>query len=136
VTLCAFGALLLLTLLLLLLRGPEEVHCALSAQGVTLNDYIRNPSPLKLYARLISPAMIQNASDEQEDGLICVRHTQLRWVEIRRAQCWPETNTILLYRPRYWQAMCLRCDQNNYGETVAFIQGKLPKKKRVKRKTK
>ncbi len=136
--LCAFGALLFVTLILLLLQGPEEVRCTLSTQGATLNDYVCKPSTLKLYARLTSPAAIQTqtAKDELEGGLFCAGHTELRWAEIRRAQYWPETFTILLYRPRYWEAMCIRCDPNSYDETVSFVKGKLLRNKHVKNRTK
>jgi hypothetical protein len=131
-TLCAFGALLLITLILLLLQGPEEVCCTLNAQGATLDDYVRNPSTLKLYARLTSPSVVlaHTTPAEQESGLFCVGHTALRWDEISRVKYWPETRTILLYKPRFWQAMCIRCDPNAYEETVSFVQGRLLRKKR------
>lgn len=123
-----FGVLLLLMLFLLLLQGHEDVRYALDAKGARVSTYINRPSTIRLYARLMSAQPPTSAREDEPntvEGEVCVRHTELLWAQIRRAQYWPETHTILLYRPRWWQAICIRCGAADYGEAEAFVRAKL-----------
>ena len=123
-----FGVLLLLMLIMLLLQGRENARYVLDAKGARASTYVNRPNTIRLYARLMTaqpPASAREDEPGAAEGEVCVRHTELPWAQIRRAQYWPETHTILLYRPIWWQAMCIRCNAPEYAEAEAFVRTKL-----------
>ena len=128
-----FGILLLFMLILLLLQGREEVRYVLDAKGARASTYLHRPKTIQLYARLMtaqSPASAREDESGVTEGDVCVRHTELPWAQIRRAQFWPETHTILLYRPRWWQAICIRCSAAEYAEAESLIHARLERKRK------
>ena len=129
------GVLLAFTLLLLWLQGEEEVCYILDAKGVQAWIYLRNASALRLYARLTTPAAVLALQTEMpcvvQGGLTLVRKTELPWAVVKCVRLWPETGTVLLYRPAWWQALYIRCGEAEYDESVAFIRKKLGRKKGV-----
>lgn len=129
----ALGVLLLLTLCLLLLQGREVVRYVLDGKGVHAYTCLKQPHPLQLYARLMTPQAVEalqaEAPEEIGEGLTLIRRADLSWAEIKRARFWPETRTILLYNPSFWQALCILCGEAEYVEAEAYICKKLARNK-------
>lgn len=136
--LLALGALLLMTLALLALQGPERVRYQLDAKGAHAAVYVRAGRPLALYARLTTPETAQalqaEAPEHLPEGWLYLRSTHVAWPAVRRARTWPETRTLLLYAPAFWLALAIRCDAATFAEAEAYIQKKAPKKKKTARK--
>lgn len=138
VLLAALGALLLLTLALLVLQGKEMVCYQLDAKGAHAATYVRSGRPLALYARLTTPEAVQalqvEAPQPAPEGWLYLRSTHVAWASVRRAGTWPETRTLLLYAPAFWLAIAIRCDEGVYAEAEAYMRKKAPKKKKTARK--
>jgi len=134
------AALLLFTLALLLAQGGETVYCVLDREGAHMYTYLRSPRAVRLYARLLTGEAVETLQAEapqaHRDGLTLVRRAQLPWKNARRAQYWPETHTVLLYNPRWWQAMCIRCGENEYAEVEAYVKSKLSRTRKRKKRRK
>jgi len=137
----ALGVLLLLTFCLLLVQGQDSVRYVLDGKGAHAYTCVNQPQPLQLYARLMTPQAVDalqvEAPDEIGKGMTFIRRTDLLWAETKRARFWPETHTILLYRPRFWQTLYILCSEAEYEEAEEFVCRKLarnktalPKKKR------
>ena len=135
----AFGLMLLAIGLLLTLQGKETVRYVLGSKSASAYVYLYRPHPIRLYARLMTPASVEamqaEAPEPLGEGYVFVRGVELPWSMVKRAGYWPETQTVLLYSPRYWQAMHIRCGIDTYEQTVAIVQKKVRgKKKPVKKK--
>lgn len=129
----ALGVLLLITLCLLLLQGREVVRYVLDGKGAHAYTYVKHPHALQLYARLMTPQAVEalqaEAPEAIGDSLIFIRRADLLWAETKRARFWPETRTVLLYKPSFWQALCIRCGDAEYEEAEAFVCQKLARNK-------
>lgn len=135
------GMLLLATLCLLMAQGRETVRYVLDAQGAHAFTYLRKPKPWRLYARFTAPqaakALQADAPDRSAEGLSAVRRADLLWKDTKRVAFWPETHTILFYRPRWWQVLSIRGDEREYAEAVEIVRKRLarnPKALREKKK--
>lgn len=130
----ALAVLLAATALMLWLQGTETVRCVLDAKGAHLATYLRNPTPLRFYARLTSPRSMPDeppeGREQRAEGLICLRKNDLPWAEVRRARYWAETGVVLLYRPRFWLAMHWRCDADAFSEVRAYVEKRTARKRR------
>ena len=131
----ALGLFLAATFALLSMQGSEMVRYVLDARGAHVYTYVRQPDVIRLYARLTTPAAVESLQVERKensaDGYTLVRQIDLPWTAVRRARLWPETGTVLLYHPLWWQAVCIRCTTQDYHDTLAYLQKKLGKKKSV-----
>lgn len=134
----ALGALLLAILLLLLAQGPEEARYTLDARGVHAAVYLRDPKPIRFYARLMTPqSAIALQAEATETGtptdkpFCLVKRVDLPWKEIRRVRFWPETRTILFFSPSYWQALYLRCGETEYAEAEALVRKRLSRNRKA-----
>jgi hypothetical protein len=127
--LTAFGAVALFTLLILLLQGRETSRYALDGKGAHAVTCLRSPKPFRLYARLLGLQAVGTLREEAPeacgDGLTPVKRADLAWADARRAQFWSETHTILLYHPKWWQAMRLSCGESEYATVEAYVRGKV-----------
>ena len=142
----AFAILLLVTLCVLLLQGRETVRYVLDGKGAHAYAYIRRVQTAPLLARFTTrgavAALQAEAPEEAIDDLTLVRRADVSWAQVKRACFWPETGTILLYCPRYWLALSLRCAEPEYLEAEAIIRkrlsrvkGALPKQKRKSKRS-
>ena len=133
VLLAAFALILLALLLLLCLQGRECVHYVLDAHGATSDVYLREPSPLRLYARMIPPQSVAALDDSGRhvDGLTFIHGTRLLWTDVKRVRFWKEARVILLYRPRYWQVMAIACAPGEYETAEAYVRKRLARNKKV-----
>ena len=133
----ALGVLLVMIFLLLLAQGPEEARYTLDARGVHAAVYLRNPKPIRFYARLMTPrsATALKAEDEAEtvpDGSLClVKRVDLPWGAVRRVRFWPETRTLLFFSPSFWQAIYIRCEEAEYAEAEALMRKRLSRNRKA-----
>ena len=137
--LAVFGWLLLATFLLLSLQGEEMIRYVLDTKGIHVYTLMNHPGLLPLYARMTTPAAVETLSaatnDATTDAWRTVRRVELPWSSVRRVRLWPETDTILLYHPTWWQAVYIRCDAQDYEDALAYLQKKIGKKKALWGKT-
>ncbi len=128
-----------LTGLALFLQGKETVRYVLDKEGAHAYVYLRSPRRARLYARFLTPgalnALQADAPETGPEGLSFIRRADLRWADVKRVQFWPQAHTALLYRPRWWQAMVVRADAEDYGQAEGYIRSKTGRrgKRRPKR---
>ena len=136
VMLSVLGVMLGLLFLLLALQGTEKVHYVLDKQGVHARTYLHDPGPVQLYARFITPEAVERlaATDDRPplDGLTLVRRVTLPWSAVRRVRIWREGGAMLFFRPRFWQALAMRCPIGSLEEAEAFARKKLKRFKGVR----
>ncbi|MDD3921377.1 MAG: hypothetical protein PHO41_09430 [Eubacteriales bacterium] len=132
------GVLLIGVWLVLLLQGKDTLHYAVGSKGVQATVYVRAGRRLALYARLTSPRALQAQQAEApappREDLWQLNSISLSWAETARAVYWPQMHTILLFKPRWWQAMCIRCPKAEYAQVEALVRAKIKRKKTKKRK--
>lgn len=106
-----FCALLLVGLVLLRLQRYERIHYAIDKLGLHAWTYLEDPTPVQLYARLMTPAMVRQLEEDERalPDKTLIRHQFLPWKQVSRAYLWEENAVLLLYRPVWWQAMSVRC---------------------------
>jgi hypothetical protein len=112
------------------------VRYVLDAKGAHTYVYVRQTSPVRLYARLTTPEAVealQQQAPEPLAGHLFIRRADIAWAQVRRAGFWPETFTILLYRPAFWLAQSLRCGQLGFAEAQTHVLKKAPANKRVRK---
>ena len=131
-TLALLTALLLLLLLaVLLLQGEDLTDCVVDSRGVHVRRYLLHPTPVKLLARLRSPALMAQVTDSNGTPLVAVASRDVPWSAIARVQLWPEKTTVLIYSPYWWTAADLPCTPFTYADTLAYIRDKIGRKKSV-----
>ncbi len=121
------GALALL-LLAFILQGDDLLDCVLDASGLHVQQYLPQPTALKLLLRLKSPRLL---SQTDENGLLLISTREIAWKAIARVQLWPEKGIILLYAPAWWQRLHLPCTRDTWLDALAFIREKIGKRKDV-----
>lgn len=116
--------------------GYGKVHYVLDKQGVHARTYLHDPGPVQLYARFITPEAVERlaATDDRPplDGLTLVRRVTLPWSAVRRVRIWREGGAMLFFRPRFWQALAMRCPIGSLEEAEAFARKKLKRFKGVR----
>ncbi len=119
---------LALLLLAFILQGDDLLDCVMDASGVHVQQYLLQPSPVKLLMRLRSPSLM---AERDESGLILIGSYTIAWKEIRRVQLWPEKTLILFYNPVWWQRLSLPCTPFTWEDALTLIREKIGKKKDV-----
>lgn len=135
--LLTLGMLLFLIWLLLLVQGRETVRYILDSKGAHACVYLKEPGSVRMYARLMTPETVealQADAPEPLAGHLYIRSMEIAWAQVRRADFWPETHTVLLYHPRFWLTLSIRCGAADYAEIAAYVLKKIPKKKNAHRK--
>lgn len=115
-------------LLVFILQGDDLLDCVIDSAGLHVQQYLPNPTPLKLLMRLRSPSLMAQAD---ESGLLFLGTQQISWKELRRVQLWHEKGLILLYAPAFWQRLCIPCTADTWADALSFIREKIGKKKDV-----
>lgn len=121
------GALALL-LLVFILQGDDLADCVIDSTGLHVQQYLTQPTALKLALRGKSPHMLDQVD---ESGLLLVASRGIAWKEIRRVQLWPEKGVIILYAPAWWQRLSLQCTRETWLDALGFIRDKIGKRKDV-----
>ncbi|MBQ8311637.1 MAG: hypothetical protein IJX84_00300 [Clostridia bacterium] len=117
-------------LLAFILQGEDLQDCVVDGRGIHIQQYLPQPTALKLLLRLKSPSLMQQY--DPEEGILLISQKELLWKDIARVQLWPEKTLILFYAPAWWMRLALPCTPFTYEDCFTFIQEKLGKKKDVK----
>lgn len=113
----------------LMLQGDDVLDCVVDSKGVHIQQYLPNPTPLKLLLRLRSPALLQQY--DPADGILLISQKELAWKDVARVQLWPEKALILFYAPTWWMRLALPCTPFTYMDCMGYIRDKLGRKKTV-----
>ena len=126
------GAVLAAVALLLGLQGKELADYVIDNRGIHAVRYLPNPTPLKLLARLKSPALMKNTNPEAVVPVIRIGETDLAWKDVARVQVWPEKCMILFYAPSWWLRIPVACTPFVWEDAMNYIRDKLGKKKKIR----
>lgn len=121
----------LLLLVILLLQGMSVIDCVLDSKGVHVQEYLPNPTPLKLLMRLRSPALMDQADWDSETPMVLVSQREIAWRDAARVQLWHEKQLILFYAPRWWMRAAVYATPSVWEDALFFIREKIGKKKAV-----
>lgn len=116
-------------LLAFILQGDDLQDCVVDGRGVHIQQYLPEPTALKLLLRLKSPRLLEGY--DPAEGILLIGQKELAWKDIARVQLWPEKTLILLYAPPWWMRLALPCTPFTYEDCLTFIQEKLGRKKGV-----
>ena len=116
-------------LLAFILQGDDLQDCVVDGRGVHIQQYLPEPTALKLMLRLKSPRLLERY--DPTEGILLIGQKELLWKDIARVQLWPEKTLILLYAPAWWMRLALPCTPFTYEDCLTFIQEKLGRKKGV-----
>ena len=120
------GMILAVMLLVFILQGDDLLDCVIDSRGIHVQQYLPNPTALKLLLRGKSPRMLETGED-----LLLVASREIAWKDIQRVQLWPEKSMILFYAPRWWMRVSLPCTPFTWEDALSFIRDKIGKKKSV-----
>lgn len=118
-----------LLLLVFILQGDDLQDCVVDGRGIHIQQYLPQPTAMKLALRLRSPSLME--SYDPEEGILLISQKEILWKDIARVQLWPEKALILLYSPAWWMRLALPCSPYTYEDCLGFIQEKIGKKKGV-----
>ena len=123
----ALGVMLAALWLVLALQGREYVHYVLDSSGVHACAYLKNPRDIQLYARLLTPQAVESMQQSEHalEGYTLIREVHLPWTAVRRVRIWPEASALLFFRPRYWQALAVRCPTADLPEAAGLVRKKM-----------
>ena len=116
-------------LLAFILQGDDLQDCVVDGRGVHIQQYLPEPTALKLMLRLKSPRLLERY--DPTEGILLIGQKELLWKDIARVQLWPEKTLILLYAPAWWMRLALPCTPFTYEDCLTFIQDRLGRKKGV-----
>ena len=116
-------------LLLFILQGEDILDCVVDSKGFHVQQYLPEPTPLKLLARLKSPALMRQVT--MENPMLLLSQREIAWKDIARVQLWPEKTLLLLYAPVWWLRLAVPCTPFTWEETLGMVSEKLGRKKGV-----
>lgn len=116
-------------LVILHLQGDDMIDCVVDSRGVHVQQYLPDPTPLKLLLRCRSPRLMQQADASGETPLVLISQRELAWRDIARVQLWPEKDLVLLYAPTWWMRLALYCTPFTWEDTLAYMRDKVGRKK-------
>ena len=120
------GMILAVMLLVFILQGDDLLDCVVDSRGIHVQQYLPQPTALKLLLRGKSPKLMEGNED-----MVLVASKEIAWKDIQRVQLWPEKATILLYAPKWWMRVSLPCTPFTWVDALDFIRDKIGKKKAV-----
>lgn len=122
-----FGVAVLL--LLFILQGDDILDCVADSKGFHVQQYLPEPTPLKLIARLKSPALMRKVTTD--NPMLLLSQREISWKEIARVQLWPEKTMLLLYAPAWWLRLAVPCTPFTWEDALALVSDKIGRKKGV-----
>lgn len=131
----AFALIALGCLLILALQGRESVHYVLDRDGAHAYTYLKDPTRLMLYARLLSPSALEALRENEQNqvpGLTLISARHILWQDVKRVRFWRENGRILFYHPSFWLYLPVTATGGDYDEAEAMIRKKLGRNKRVR----
>ena len=132
VLLILLGTILLLAFAALLLQGKELTDYVVDNRGLHEVHYLPDPTPLKLIARLRSPAQMKEAMQGTGAPVLKLGEKHLAWKDVARVQLWPEKCMILYYAPGWWMRIAAACTPFIWEDVTALTREKLGRKRKVK----
>lgn len=120
------GMILAVMLLVFILQGDDLLDCVVDSRGIHVQQYLPQPTALKLLLRGKSPKVMEGSED-----MVLVASREIAWKDIQRVQLWPEKAMILLYAPKWWMRVSLPCTPFTWEDAIDFIRDKIGKKKAV-----
>ena len=131
VLLILLGSILVLAFIALLLQGKELTDYVVDNRGIHEIHYLPDPTPVKLIARLKSPAMLRGA---QQGNALTLKtgEKDLPWKSVARVQLWPEKGMILYYAPSWWMRIALVCSPFCWNDVMELTREKLGRKKKIR----
>lgn len=122
--------LLAVLLLVLILQGDDVLDCVVDGRGIHVQQYLQNPTAVKLLLRLRSPRLMGETAEDEP--LLLIAQKEIAWKDVRRVQLWPEKCMILFYgAPVWWMRLALPATPFTWGDALGFIQEKIGKKKNL-----
>ena len=122
-----FGVAVLL--LLFILQGDDILDCVVDNKGFHVQQYLPEPTPLKLMARLKSPALMNQVTED--NPMLLLSQREIAWKDIARVQLWPEKTLLLLYAPTWWLRLAVPCTPFTWEDALDMVSDKLGRKKAV-----
>ena len=116
-------------LLLFILQGDDILDCVVDSKGFHVQQYLAEPTPLKLLARLRSPALMKRVTPE--NPMLLLSQKEIAWKDVVRVQLWPEKTLLLLYAPRWWLRLAVPCTPFTWTDALGMVTDKLGRKKAV-----
>ena len=132
VLLILLGAILAIALIALLLQGKELTDYVVDNRGIHEIHYLQDPTPIRLIARLKSPALLREVQQGSSAAVVKVGEKDLPWKNVARVQLWPEKGMILYYAPSWWMRIALVCSPFSWNDVMEITREKLGKKKKIK----
>lgn len=125
ILLILLGSIVLVTFLLLWLRGWETQDTVVDGRGIHVTTRVSEPTKIRMLARFKSPA-----EAETKDPPV-VRLEEIAWKDVKRVQLWSEKCTVLFYAPKAWLRVSIVCTPYTWDDTMTMIRTKIGKKKTV-----
>lgn len=132
VLLILLGSILALAFAALLLQGKELTDYVVDSRGIHEVHYLPDPTPLRLIARLKSPALLREAERGGSAAVLKLSEKDLPWKNVARVQLWPEKCMILYYAPSWWMRVAVACTPFTWDDVMALTREKLGKKKKIR----
>ncbi len=132
VLLILLGTILLLAFAALLLQGKELTDYVVDNRGIHEIHYLPNPTPVRLIARLKSPALMKRAEQGAGVNVLKLSETDLPWKNVARVQLWPEKCMILYYAPSWWLRIAAACTPFIWDDVMSLTREKLGKKRKIR----
>lgn len=131
VLLILFGSVLAVVLAALALQGKELADYVVDNRGIHETRYLPDPTPLKLIARLKSPALAEQAVRSGPVPVLRLSGKDLAWKDVARVQLWPEKCTVLYYAPAKWLRAAVVCTPFTWDDVMELTRNKLGKKRKI-----
>lgn len=120
-----------LLMIILRLQGDSVIDCILDSKGAHVQEYVPNPTPLKMMLRLRAPSLLDQTDWDCDAPMVLVSQREIAWRDITRVQLWPEKQLILLYAPHWWMRIAIYATPQTWNDALCFIHEKIGKKKSV-----
>ena len=129
VLLVLLGTILAVALAALILQGKELTDYVVDSRGIHETHYLPHPTPVKLLARLKSPALLKQAGGAD---VLKLGEKDLPWKNVARVQLWPEKCMILFYAPSWWMRIAAACTPFTWDDVMGLTREKLGRKKKIR----
>lgn len=132
VLLILLGTVLAVVFAALALQGRELADYVVDNRGIHEIRYLPDPTPVKLLARLESPARMKEAAGQDTSvPVLRLSEKNLAWKDVARVQLWPEKCTVLFYAPARWLRSAVICTPFTWDDVMELTRNKLGKKRKI-----
>jgi len=132
VLLILLGTILAVTAAALALQGKELADYVVDNRGIHETHYLPDPTPLRLIARLKSPALMKEAGRDGRTAVLKLSEKHLAWKDVARVQLWPEKCMILYYAPGWWMRIAAACTPFSWDDVMGLTREKLGRKRKIR----